>query len=134
MAETFKINDIEYEVECKLTNPDGQEISFTKSSIRGMTLIDDIFSPLTSGSISIANPYDFIEEKYFLRGDGRDKLSIMFKPKDKDDKIENTYVIVNDSDKANPLVRSENIKTFELMDENIVPFMDRIPYGKVYSG
>jgi len=134
MAEIFKINDVEYEFECKLSNPDGQEISFTKSAIRGMTLVDNAFNPFTSGTISIANPYDFIEDKYFMRGDGRDVLYIMFKPKDGDDKIQYSYILLDDSDSGNPMVRSENIKTFSLMDINMLPFTDNVPYGKVYSG
>jgi len=134
MAETFIINGVEYEFECKLSNPDGQEVSFTKSAIRGMTLIDNVFDHLTSGTISIANPYDFIEDEYFLRGDGRDELYIMFKPKDGDVKIENTFVIVDDSDTANPAVRSENVKTFSLLDANVVPFMDTVPYGLTFNG
>lgn len=134
MAEIFKIDDVEYEFECKLTNPDGQEVKFAKSAIRAMTLIDDIFSPLTSGTIAIANPYDMIEEKYFLRGDGRDKLYIMFKPKDGKGMVENTFVLVNDANTVNPLVRSENVKTFALMDANIVPFMDKVPNGKRFEG
>ncbi len=136
MAEVFLINGIEYEFECKLTNPDGQEISFTKSAIQGMTLIDNLFGVMTSATISIANPYDYIEDSYFLRGDGRDRVHLMFKPKEGEDnsKIENEFVVVNDTDTVNPMARSENIKTLDLMDVNFVPFMDLVPYGKVYSG
>lgn len=137
MGDIFKINDIEYECEFKLSNPDNQEIKFTKSAIRGMTLVDNVFDPFASGTISIANPYDFIEDEYFLRGDGRDEFHIMFKPKDsKDDNETFDYVfsIINDSDTVNPMVRSENIKTFELMDKNAIAFSDTIPYGLTYQG
>ena len=54
MAEVFKINDIEYECEFKLSNPDDQEISFTKSALRGMTLVDNVFDPFMSGSVSLS--------------------------------------------------------------------------------
>ena len=137
MAETFKINDIEYECEFKLSNPDKQEISFTKSSVRGMTLIDNVFDPFMSGTISIANPYDFIEKDYFLRGDGRDELLIKFKPKDskeKLDKFEQTFIVVDDSDMVNPMVRSENIKTFAIVSKEAIAFSDKLPYGKAYTG
>jgi hypothetical protein len=138
MAETFKINGIDYECEFKLSNPDNQEISFTKSAIRGMTLIDNVFEPFMSGSISIANPYDFIENKYFLRGDGRDEIVIKFKPVEKKwgdyEEFEHTFVITDDSDIANPIVRSENIKTFSLVAKEAIVFSDMIPYNKVYSG
>lgn len=134
---TFKINGLDYDCEFKLSNPDKQEVIFTKSSIRGMTLIDNIFDPFMSGSISIANPYDFIEKDYFLRGDGRDEFSIKFKPTsspDKKSKFEEVFVIIDDSDVGNPLVRSENIKTFTLISKNAIAFSDMLPYGKIYSG
>lgn len=137
MAEVYKINDIEFECEFKLSNPDKQEVSFTKSAIRGMTLSDNVFDPFMSGTISIANPYDFIEKDYFLRGDGRDEFLIKFKPKDatdKLDKFEQTFVIIDDSDMVNPVVRSENIKTFTLIAKEAIAFSDQIPYGKIYSG
>jgi hypothetical protein len=134
MSKDFKINGIDYECEFKLSNPDNQEISFTKSAIRGMTLIDNIFDPFSSGTISIANPYDFLENDYSLRGDGRDTFKISFKMKDAEKGFDWEYVIINDENSGNPVVRSENIKTFYLIDKNIIPFSDTIPYGKVYSG
>lgn len=137
MAEVYKINDIEYECEFTLSNPDNQKISFTKSAVRGMTLSDNVFDPFMSGTISIANPYDFIEKDYFLRGDGRDEFLVKFKPKDSKDKLdkfEKTFVVINDSDMVNPVVRSENIKTFTLVAREAIAFSDQIPYGKIYSG
>ena len=135
--DTFKINDIDYECEFKLSNPDNQEVSFTKSAIRGMTLIDNIFEPFMNGSISIANPYDFVENEYFIRGDGRDEFLIKFKPVEsnfKNEGFEHTFVIIDDSDTVNPITRAENFKTFSLVAKEAIMFMDMVPYGKVYSG
>lgn len=135
MTEIFKINNVDYECEFKLSNSDNQEISFTKSAVRGMTLVDNVFEPFLSATISIANPYDYIENEYFLRGDGRDKFLIKFKPKDsKENGVNHGFIITDDANTVNPLVRSENIKTFTLLDENALPFMDTIPYAKSYSG
>lgn len=134
MVDIFKINGIDYECEFKLSNPDNQEIKFTKSAILEMELIDNVFEPFLSGTISIANPFDYLEKEYFIRGDGRDKLKIYFKPKDKDDVIEHTFILTDDANIGNRDVRSENIKVFSLMDENALPFMDQIPFGKSYSG
>lgn len=134
MAEIFKINDIEYECEFKLTNSDGQEVEFTKSAVRGMSITDNIFEPFESGTISIANPYDFIENKYSLRGDGRDKIKIMFKSKEgKKIKYENTFSITADSNAGMPDNRLENFKTFNLVDAKILPFLETIPYSKSYN-
>lgn len=138
MAETFKINDIDYECEFKLSNPDKQEISFTKSAVRGMTLIDNVFDPFLQGTISLANPFDFMENEYFLRGDGRDEFLIKFKPVEsknwKDAEFEHTFVVVDDSDTVNPVTRAENFKTLNLLAKEAVPFIDKIPYGKTFSG
>lgn len=136
MAQTYKINDVEYECEFKLTNADKQEIEFTKSAIRGMTIISNIFDPFESGAISIANPYDFIENEYLLRGDGRDEIKIMFRAKDQPEikKYENTFIITEDRNSGNPETRAENIKTYTIVDKKQLPFLEEIPYGKVFSG
>lgn len=136
MAEVYKINGIDYEAEFKLTNSDGQTVKFTKSAIRGMSLVDDVFNPFIEGNITIANPYDAIEDQYLLRGDGRDELHVSFKPVDKDDsyKIDYTFIVTDDANHVNPDVRSENLKTLALTDKNTLPFTDKIPYGKIYSG
>jgi hypothetical protein len=135
VAEIFKINDIDYSCEFKLTNSDKQEIKFTKSAIRGMSIVSQIFSPFATGTISIANPYDFIENEFSLRGDGRDEFFIMFHPEtDSEAKFERTFVVIDDANHVNPEVRSENIKTFTLIEKNAIPFSDIIPYSKKYSG
>ena len=62
---------------------------------------------------------------------------IKFKPKDSKDKLdkfEQIFVIIDDSDMVNPVVRSENIKTFSLIAKEAIAFSDQIPYGKSYSG
>jgi hypothetical protein len=136
MAQVYKINDVEYECEFKLTNADKQEIEFTKSAILGMTIRCNIFEPFESGTISIANPYDFIENEFLLRGDGRDEIKIMFRAKDQPEikKYENTFVITEDQNAGNPNTRAENIKIYNIVDKNILPFLEQIPYGKVFSG
>lgn len=138
MAHLFKINDIEYFCEFKLTNKNGEEIKFTKSAVRGMMIVDNIFEPFMSGSISIANPYDFIENDLFIRGDGTDEIYIYFKPKESkgytDEGFEQAFAIVDDSDMVNPEVRSENVKTFALVAKDSIPFSDKVPYNKIYTG
>lgn len=136
MAEIFKINDIDYECEFVLSNSDNQRIEFTKSAVRGMTITDSIFNPFIDASVSIANPYDFIENEYLIRGDGRDEFKIMFKPVEgeESDRLEYNFIVVEDQDNVNFNVRSENIKTLILLDKNQRPFMEEIPYNKIYSG
>lgn len=130
-----KINDIDYEYEFKLKNSDDQEVKFTKSAIRGLSIVDNVFVPFLNATITIANPYDLLEDKYFLRGDGRDEFTIKFNPVDNpDDKIDEVFIIDDEGNDGNPLVRSENLKTFSLIDKKSLPFTDKIPYGKAFSG
>lgn len=136
---TFKINDIDYVCEFTLTNPDNQKVSFTKSAIQGMVLVDNIFDPFMTGNISISNPYEFMEDGYFFRGDGRDELLIQFYPKQTDPnhkikKFKRVFVITDDFDNMDPETRAKNVKTFNLIAKDSVSFTDKIPYGKVYSG
>ena len=135
MANTYKINDVEYECEFKFTNSDGQEMEYTNSAVRGLTIIDNIFNPFISGSIGIASPYDIFEDKFLLRGDGRDELSLSINPTNNPkDKIEETFILVEEENYGNPEVRSENIKKFSILHKDSLPFMDKIPYGISYSG
>lgn len=136
MAQVFKINDIKYECEFKLKNADDQELEITKSAIRGMTIDDNIFDPFVSGTISIANPFDMMENEYFFRGDGRDEFTVKFKPEGEDDDkgAEFEFIVIDDADSVNPNTRGENIKTLVLIDKHARPFLEKIPYNLRVSG
>jgi hypothetical protein len=41
---------------------------------------------------------------------------------------------LDESNHGNPVTRSSNIKTFKLVDEKSIPFMEQIPYNKKYEG
>jgi hypothetical protein len=135
MGDIYKINDVNYDCEFKLKNPDGQEVKFTKSALRGLTITDNFFNPFLVGSVAIANPYDLVEDKYLLRGDGRDVFSIEIFPEDKPkDKLKYDFILFSEENFGNPEVRSENIKKLSMMHKDALPFMDTIPYGKICSG
>lgn len=139
MANTFKINGIDYDCEFTLTNSDDQKIEFTKSAFYKMTFVDDFFTPFMKGVIGIANPYDAIENHYFIRGDGRDVLKVLFKPTNetgfKDNVFEQEFVLIDeDSGSLNSETRAEGLKNFVIVTKDAVKFMDQIPYGKVYRG
>lgn len=137
-TQVYKINDIDYECEFTLSNPDNQEIKFKKDAIRSLELVDDFFNPFMVGNISISNPFDIIEQDYFFRGDGRDKLLIKFKPVEdkgfKAEEFEQEFSIIDESNIIDSGSRYNNIKGFSLLTTEAVKFMDVVPYGKVYSG
>lgn len=134
MPEICKINDVEFEYEYIFKNSDGDERKYASSAIKGFTLIDNIFNPFLSGSIAVANPYDLFEEKYLLRGDGRDQVKIFLKPKDLEDKIEEEFILIQEDNTGDVEVRSENVKKFKIVHKDMLPFMDTIPYNKTFSG
>jgi hypothetical protein len=131
-----KINQIEYECEFLLKNADKQEVSFTKSAVREIIIIDNVFQLFQTGTVGISNPYDFLETDFLLRGDGRDTLKIMFKAKDKPDseKYEHEFFVVDDKNAGNQDTRGENIKTYSLLSVDALPFTELAPYGKSYNG
>lgn len=135
MEKKYKINDIDYICEFSLKNADGDEFNFPKSIVRGMVIEDNFFEPFMSGSITLANPYDLVEDDYSFRGDGRDFLKIKFYP-DSDPKsvFEDEFVVVGDDNYVNPLVRSENMRTLQIFQKDVIPFMEKIPNGEKYYG
>jgi hypothetical protein len=131
-----KINEVKYECEFLLTNADGQQIEFTKSAVREIILIDNIFQVFQAGTVGIANPFDYLETDFLLRGDGRDKFKIMFKAKDAPDseKYEHEFFIVDDKNSGHQNTREQNIKTYGLLSVDALPFTELAPYGKSYKG
>jgi hypothetical protein len=104
-----------------------------------MEIVDNVFDPFMSGNISIANPYDLIEDEFSLIGDGKDELFIKFKPVEvngyPDTGFEHTFVVIDEpSDTVNPLVRSENIKNFNIVSKYSVAFTNNVPHGRSYKG
>jgi hypothetical protein len=134
MAEICKINDVEFEYEYTFKNSDGDENKYASSAVKGLTLIDSVFNPFLRGTIAVANPYDLFEEKYLLRGDGRDEVKIFLKPKDEKEKIEEEFILLQEDNTGDMEVRSENIKKFKIIHKDLLPFMDIIPYNKSFSG
>ena len=52
-------------------------LDFSKSAIVSMDIQDSIFEPFTAGSITVNNPFDFIDDNVKLTGDGKDILQII---------------------------------------------------------
>lgn len=134
MVEEYKINNIDYLCEFKFENSDGDEIFYTSSAIRGLTITDHFFNPFIGGSVSVANPYDMFEDNYVIRGDGRDRFHVKISPKDEDGELDEIFILTEEIDYGNPEVRSENIKKFSMLHMDALPFLDRIPHGIAYSG
>jgi hypothetical protein len=142
MANLIKINDVLHEYEYVFTNSDGFEKYLTSSSVKNITLVDNIFNPFMRGSVSVANPFELFEDGFQLRGDGRDKFRMTLKTlvgnpsRGGSDSIEfsESFILLKEENTGDMDVRSENIKSFKIISDDYLPFMDTIPYGRKYQG
>ena len=139
----YPINGSEFFCKFNLTGPGAgkspAEINFTKSAVVTFELEENFFEPFASASVTVNNPFDFIENTVFTRGDGRDKFKITLfnnldtRPKD-EIKLEYDFVIANESNSVSKTDRSNNFKTYTLIEENYFKLNEKIPYGKRYGG
>ena len=119
----YPINGSEFFCKFKLKGPDGGEINFTKSAVVAFELEENFFEPFASASVTVNNPFDFVENNVFTRGDGRDEFSITLynnedkRPKD-EIKLEYDFVIANESNSVSKTDRSNNFKTYTLIEKN----------------
>jgi len=136
MENICKINDVEYRYEYLFKNSDNEEVRMTSSAVRNLTIVDNIYNPFLRGSVSIANPYDIFEEKYIIRGDGRDEFKVFLKPVDDIDglSIDETFILLKEENMGDLEVRSENMKNFKILHKDILPFLDTLPYNKKFEG
>ena len=135
-----------------LTGPDKSgktnEIDFSKSAIVSLDLQENFFEPFVSASMTVNNPFDYIENAVPIRGDGRERMQVTFYnaslteeerakqnlPPIKEVQVDYTFVINGESNDVSKTDRSNNFKTFQLVDENYHKLNEAIPYGKKYNG
>ena len=135
----YPINGSEFFCKFKLKGPDRGEINFTKSAVVAFELEENFFEPFASASVTVNNPFDFVENNVLTRGDGRDEFSITLynnkdtRPKD-EIKLEYVFVIANESNSVSKTDRSNNFKTYTLIEKNYFKLNEKIPYGKRYGG
>jgi len=138
----YPINGTDFFCKFSLTGPNqegGERIDFTKSAIVGFEMEENFFEPFVSAKVTVNNPFDFVENSVLTRGDGKDMFSITLRDNnDKRDRkeIELNYdfVIINESNSISKSDRSNNFKSFTLIEKNYAKLNAKIPYGKKYGG
>tara|TARA_R100000742_G_C4275794_1_gene96484 strand:- start:34 stop:1641 length:1608 start_codon:yes stop_codon:yes gene_type:complete len=145
----FKLNGAEFYCFFLLTgNPDppirftGQDanegILLTKSSIVSLDIHENFFAPEIVGSITINNPYNYIEDELISSGTGEDYLHVRFidyetfekgnpnvvgstEPQAtvyQDKGLFYSFVLQDESNSISKTDRSNNFKTYALIDKN----------------
>lgn len=134
MADITEINGDKYEYEYKLSNSDG-EIRFTDTSVQSFDIIDNFFDPFVDGSIIIANPYNFIESKFLLKGDGTDIFEIKLLPvSDRSAVIKHEFVVSAERNFIDDKTALKNLKTYILTSKDAYTLRSLFPYGKRCQG
>ena len=141
----YPINGTPFFCKFKLTGPgtgtpgELSEINFSQDAVKGLQIDENFLQMSTNAQITVNNPFDYIENTVFTRGDGNDKFSITVfnnldtRPED-EIKLEYNFVITDESNSVSKSDRANNFKTFTLVDENYFKLNSTIPYGKRYGG
>ena len=146
----FKINGVDYycyfEISKEETPTDDihptkvnptNKIRLTKSAIVNLDIQENLFEPFCSGSITINNPFDYIEDNHYTTGNGDDYLHMElcnWEERQLNPKLglKYTFVITDESNSVSKTDRSNNFKTYKLLDKNYAKLNEQIPYGKKY--
>jgi len=137
MSEIFKINGASFECEFLLKDDKGKvQIEFSKDAIKGLDLSESIFEPFTHAEVFINNPFDYIDNTFQLRGDGRDLFEFTLKHKGAPDseKLNYKFVINGENNSISKRDRANNFKSYTLLDVNYFKLNEEIPYGTRYRG
>ena len=150
----FKINGSEYYCRFLITDAakpedarEANSIELTKSAIITMDIHESLFEPHIKGSITLNNPFDYIENNHFSTGGGDDFLHIemidyqVYKEGNEkltggnalfgdagslqkqgvtyaNEKLKYSFVITTEDNSISKSDRSNNFKTYQLIDIN----------------
>ena len=148
----FKINGSDYYCYFEISNSESPEdhihptkidptnkIRLTKSAIVNLDIQENLFEPFCSGSITINNPFDYIEDNHYTTGNGDDFLHMKLcewtefsEGRDTTKALTYTFVITDESNSVSKTDRSNNFKTYKLLDKNYAKLNEEIPYNTTY--
>lgn len=148
----FKINGVDYYCYFEISNSETPEdhihptkvdptnkIRLTKSAIVNLDIQENLFEPFCSGSITINNPFDYIEDNHYTTGNGDDFLHMKLcdwtefeEGRGEEQALTYTFVITDESNSVSKTDRSNNFKTYKLIDKNYAKLNQQVPYGKKY--
>ena len=146
----FKVNGAEYYCYFLISSNPKPPVSFkgkdlaegillTKSAIVDMDIHEDLFTPEVTGSITINNPYNYIEDEHVNNvRTGEDYLHVkfveysLFEKGDpsrvgstepgglsyQNEVLEYSFVITDESNSVSKTDRTNNFKTYKLIDKN----------------
>jgi hypothetical protein len=134
MADITEINGTKYEYEYKLSNADG-EVLFNDTSVQSYDILNNFFDPFLDGVVVIANPYNFIEAKFLLKGDGTDIFKIKLTlQSDRSKTIDEEFVVVSEQNFIDDATALKNKKTYNITSKDAYTLRAKFPYGQRCRG
>ena len=137
----FEISPKEFTEDVDNQNPSDttNKIRLTKDAIVNLDIRESLFEPFISGTITLNNPFDYIEDNHYTRGDGTDFLHVTLcelntwrSEGGSQFALTYTFVLVDESNSVSKTDRSNNFKTYALLDKNYAKLNRQIPYGTTY--
>lgn len=139
MADITEIDGKKYEYKFTLRTVDG-EIELTHAAIKALDIVENIFEPFTDATVVIANPYNYIDGRISIRGDGTDVFYVYLKPTDVIGRnpfeytLDYTFSIIDDINVVDDASNLNTFKILKLRDQNATKLGLKMPYGKRYRG
>tara|TARA_A100001515_G_scaffold139062_1_gene133317 strand:- start:2335 stop:3930 length:1596 start_codon:yes stop_codon:yes gene_type:complete len=109
-------------------------VLLTKSAIVSLDIHENFFAPEIVGTITINNPFNYMEDEHLTSGDGEDYLHINFVDYETyktgdytSEALRYSFVITDEQNSISKTDRSNNLKTYTLVDKNFYRFNKTFP-------
>lgn len=133
MEDITKLNGQEYTYKYILYNTSGR-VKISDNSVNALVISDDFLAPFEEGSITISNPFNFIEKEYVFKGDGSDRIEIELTNLETKLSIGGIYTILGEDNFIDDSTPAKNRKTLHFIDQDESKVLHEFPYGSSYCG
>lgn len=122
-------------------------ISFDHTAIKVLDITENLFEPFVDGMVIIANPYNYIDSLYSVRGDGTDVFRVKLRPvitptvdggsinnQLADCEIDYEFVVTSEDNIVDEGSRAGNLKVYALRDRNAAILNEEFAHAKRFRG
>ena len=132
MAE-YKINEVTYDNEFKLSSPDIDEFEVSFQYIQSLAITQTIYNPFVAGTVSFTDGFNVFENNYTCRGDGHDKFSVKIKEKDGETTLEYEFYMLDEGNYFAFDDADIRLKEYTLYDSKSLPLLENVPYNTLFN-
>lgn len=130
-------------------NNSQNKISFNHTAIKVLDITENLFEPFVDGMVIIANPYNYIDSLYSVRGDGTDVFKVKLRPvitpsvegagssineQLADCELNYEFVVTSEDNVVDEGSRAGNLKVYALRDRNASILNEEFPHSQRFRG